>query len=878
VSRETFSTLQRAGVTARALQQESEHAVLGAEAQRWLVDAVEVDRVGQEQIGAGRGAPGSRTVATFEARGNRLDTVDERTAKRSKRVPGVPPRVQTLCIRSAGFVLIQEVTGQLPGHSPGGIRAFHPLSGSAMELPMTTLRFEPIALQIGKAVSIDRLLGADRLSGAPGEGPDDPALPADVRDFMSCYMRVIAAAWQLLGAPQFARLAQLYERIEEEFMPGGPPMSPVYDSYASQHILGEVPHGVAGETPYTVLARLTVGHARYERLHGIARALAESHFDLYRVTEAEGLSAQLERLRGNGALAVRLTGPFLRNGDRMLARVIPFGAGLFIGDSPYLLRATEVEWLDYLSRSSDPDPNPPPATDDGARARPSPKLTPKQRARLRQQQAAARQKAPDAAVVRLLKHGRSERYWLDYITDGYAGERRGIVYLAGVPDRPETLPHHADYLPSPAEALADDDVSTPRPGELDSMPRLRAALIEIAEREGITARVERELREAFEMQGLPGTDVQPSERPLLTAYCTLGARSKHGLTALEHLERERPPNPEEQPLVESLERGWFSVFRIDRICLDEGLDVLDVLRRKKLRITERSATRQVALGDLIAGWICDDDLGTMTLEGGLLHVRSLIAPLVTDLVKRVRDAARQEMRGAEWRARAAELPPQLILALRMVREHAPVPELRNTSGHALQLARGRYSVRDPGRVRERLAATFESHDGHTFAWQSTSGILLATFELKGDALLVHVNSNERLATAKAHLEEILGDAIARSLDLIEGNLSLEPRSSAPGAPSDAAPTEPTQLPPELAQQIHSLILQRLASMLDQPIDMFKGKTLRQVARSKATRPDAISWLREQQRILQLNPQMKGLDMRPLWSELNLDYQGLETDG
>ena len=137
-------------------------------------------------------------------------------------------------------------------------------------------------------------------------------------------------------------------------MPGGPPMSPVYDSYASQHILGEVPHGVAGEMPYTVLARLTAGHTRYERLHGMARALAESHLDLYRVTRVDGLSAELQRLRHDGALSVRLTGPFLRNGDRMLARVLPCGAGLFIGDSPYLLRASETEWLDYLARSSEP--------------------------------------------------------------------------------------------------------------------------------------------------------------------------------------------------------------------------------------------------------------------------------------------------------------------------------------------------------------------------------------------------------------------------------------------------------------------------------------------------------------------------------------------
>jgi hypothetical protein len=59
---------------------------------------------------------------------------------------------------------------------------------------------------------------------------------------------------------------------------------------------------------------------------------------------------------------------------------------------------------------------------------------------------------------------------------------------------------------------------------------------------------------------------------------------------------------------------------------------------------------------------------------------------------------------------------------------------------------------------------------------------------------------------------------------------------------------------------------------------FKGTTLRQVARGKATRRDAISWLREQQRIFQLNPQMKELELRPLWNELGLEYQGLATDG
>lgn len=741
---------------------------------------------------------------------------------------------------------------------------------------MTTLRFEPLAVQIAKLVSIDRLLGADALKNLPAEDLTEPPLPADVQEFMSCYMRVVAAAWQLLGTPPFERLSQLYDRIEEEFMPGGPPLSPVYDSYASQHILGEVPTGVAGETPYTVLVRLTTGHSRYERLNSMARALADAHFDLYRVTSAEGLSADLERVRGGGSLSVRLTGPFLRTGDRMLARVLPFGGALFIADSPYLLRASEAEWLEYLARVTAAEPSASGAKAAADEKRRGPKLTPKQRARLRQ--STARQSSPEAAVARHLKHGASERYWLDYIMEGYAGERRGIVYLAGLPDRPATLPHHAEYQPSTAEDVVDDDLPGPSPVELNPMPRLRAALVEIAQREGIVAHMERQLREEGERQGLTQREVADSERLVLTAYATLGARSRQGLTALEHFERERVLSAEERSLVQSLKRGWFSVWRIDRIHLDEALEVLDVLRRKKLRISERSATRQLGLGDLLAGWVCEDERGVLTLEGGVLHVRSMIAPLVTDLVKTLRDATRQAAPGADWRARAAELPPHIILGMRTLREHAPPPELRNTSGHALQLARSRYAVRDPRLARERLSAAFEATEAGHFAWFDAAQTVLASFELSDGALTVRVNSRERLAAAKARLEEALGDAIAPGLDVLDGDIDRELRSAAKGSQASRRQLpELPELPPELAREVHAAILQRIIGTLDQPIDMLKGKTLRQVAKSPATRPDAISWLREQQRILQLNPQMASLDMRPLWDELGLPYQGLETD-
>ena len=132
--------------------------------------------------------------------------------------------------------------------------------------------------------------------------------------------------------------------------------------------------------------------------------------------------------------------------------------------------------------------------------------------------------------------------------------------------------------------------------------------------------------------------------------------------------------------------------------------------------------------------------------------------------------------------------------------------------------------------------------------------------------------------AKARLEAALGDAIAPGLDVLDGDIDRELQSAAArGRPKRGQIPDLPELPPDLARQVHAAILQRIIDTLDQPLDMLNGKTLRQAARNAATRPDAISWLREQQRILQLNPQMAGLDMRPLWSELGLPYQGLETD-
>ena len=313
---------------------------------------------------------------------------------------------------------------------------------------MTLLRYEPIANQLAKQTSAAELLSADALEAIQQNTilPEmDPSWSPLVGDFMSHYAAVIELAHLMLGAPAFDRLSRLYDELKREYTPEQQ-VSPVYDSHLVQHVLGGVPQGVAGETPFGVLARLTRGDEARARVQELVQSLAGAHFDLYRVGRSAGTEGELVPLRGSEPFAVHITGPFLRDGDRVLARVVPFGGHAFVADSPYLLDASDEEWLDYFERVANAGAEPASARPDGEGARTKPKLTSKQAARRRKQlKAKAERNTPSERVVRHLRCGSSERFWLDYVVEACSGARSGVVRLAGVPDRPELLPQHPAY-------------------------------------------------------------------------------------------------------------------------------------------------------------------------------------------------------------------------------------------------------------------------------------------------------------------------------------------------------------------------------------------------------------------------------------------------
>jgi hypothetical protein len=722
----------------------------------------------------------------------------------------------------------------------------------------------PMAAQLARSVSLDALFPGGaveqilRDQSEHAQGPGDAELSENIKPFFGHYCVLVRAATALLAAPAFRSLARFHDEVEDEYMPGGPPQSPVYDSFAMQFVLGSVPQGIGNETPHSVLARLLLRDPSRARLQRMAQSLADARFELYRVKSATSSRAELEPVRGSGALRVWLTGPFLCAGDFGLMRVLPFDNELFIADSPYLLKASERDWLDHLDRIVS-QRTPSPATSSAKSA----KLSSKEQARRRQKdKAKAARNEPEEVIKRYLQFGLSDRYWFDYIMDAYAGERRGIVFLAGVPDRPELLPHSAEYQDSP---------------EPDLPPQLqfRRALLQTAMKEGL---LDLALTELGRLAGdAQAAQPSPNEQGVLAAYATFGLRAKDGTTVLARFERSpgaASAHPEVRSFIDNLNNGWFSVFRVDRIHLDKGLDVFDLLREQKLQITERSATRQLALGDWLLGWICKDPAGTITLEGGLAHIPSFVAPPLLTLVEQLKRAMPPLTDEQAWKHSAAELPVPLIAGILELRSNPPLPELVNMSGDPIELVTGHYRISDHARVAAALPREFTENGDGSYGWVDAAGTSLARLDLAGNRLSVQVNSRKRLKAVQKRLEALLGDAVERGLAAHE-DIEQAMRASKAGKTPPQSP--PLEVSPELAAQLHELVLANIRSTLDASIPQFKGKTLRQLARSAKTRSDAISWLREQERILKSNPQLAGLDMRPLWQELSLPFQGLETD-
>lgn len=218
---------------------------------------------------------------------------------------------------------------------------------------------------------------------------------------------------QLTALKEMDRFVKLLAKAEEEYMPSGPPMSPLTASFFTSWAFFDACVGLAEETIGTTT--MTVGSAfgMHDELVRVIGLMQDSRMAVY---AHEGIYQDRVLLRelvtNRVCKAISPSGYRGRRGELWFARVLPPPVpGLeehVVFTTPYLLiDPGEREWLAYFQRTA-------PATPAENRI---------------------------AAYERHMKFGPTRDYWNEFVFEAYVNHRSDVIFLKGLPDVPESRPH-----------------------------------------------------------------------------------------------------------------------------------------------------------------------------------------------------------------------------------------------------------------------------------------------------------------------------------------------------------------------------------------------------------------------------------------------------
>ena len=227
---------------------------------------------------------------------------------------------------------------------------------------------------------------------------------------------------QIADLPMCAELADAYSAAEDEYMPSGPPMSPLTRSYFCCWGVFDLAAGKEKETLGTVAIELCRAIGTEPSLVSLFEHMQASRMGLYVHEGADGPHVMLrEFVTGTLHRCISPAGYMGSPGEIWFVRILPepyeslpMGYSL-VFNTPYVIGryngrfvpADPQEWQGFLER-----------------AMPETGIA-----------------EPCAAYSHLLKYGLSRNYWNDYLMNAYVNHEHDMIMLAGIPDMTGSLPH-----------------------------------------------------------------------------------------------------------------------------------------------------------------------------------------------------------------------------------------------------------------------------------------------------------------------------------------------------------------------------------------------------------------------------------------------------
>jgi len=218
---------------------------------------------------------------------------------------------------------------------------------------------------------------------------------------------------QLTALKEMERFVKLISKPEDEYMPSGPPISPLTASFFTCWAFFDACVGQAEETIGTTIMVVGVAFGMHDELVRVIGLMQESRMDVYIHEGTEKNAVVLcELVTDKVCRATVGSGYRGRRGELWYVRVLPPPLpGLtehVVFTTPYLLvRPSENDWQAYFRRVL-PD-------------------------------------APMEDRIFRYKHhmkfGPSRNYWTEFVFEAYVNHRTDVIFLVGLPDVPESRPH-----------------------------------------------------------------------------------------------------------------------------------------------------------------------------------------------------------------------------------------------------------------------------------------------------------------------------------------------------------------------------------------------------------------------------------------------------
>jgi hypothetical protein len=251
--------------------------------------------------------------------------------------------------------------------------------------------------------------------------PDMPSVEKFIKDGLDPVLAVYAFTQNVTSffaegvsqLPEMRRYAKIVAKAEDEYLPSGPPMSPLTSSFFTTWALYDLRFDGTDTLASCLIEANDMVRMNPDQLDALKK-LAVSRMGIYEHVGIDGSYIRLRELVTDAECACHNASGYPgRPGElwyvRLLPPLLPDLARYHVAiTTPYILiQASKGDWMQFLKRG---------LSQPGFGSDP-------------------------AGLHRFLKYGPDPNYWNEFVFKGYHHHQNDAIFLAGIPDMKATLPH-----------------------------------------------------------------------------------------------------------------------------------------------------------------------------------------------------------------------------------------------------------------------------------------------------------------------------------------------------------------------------------------------------------------------------------------------------